>query len=77
MPEFYDPFGLDAIDDVFTASEEEVVTAPEESLEGSGGMSKGGKAVLWLFILLIVIPALLILAAFLIAKFYPKSKLGQ
>ena len=39
-------------------------------------MSKAGKAFLWLFILLILIPGLLILAAFLTAKYYPKSKAG-
>ena len=40
-------------------------------------MSKAGKAFLWLFILLIIIPALCVLACFLIAKYRPKSVAGE
>ena len=42
-----------------------------------GGMSKAGKAVLWLFIILILIPLLLVLALYLVARYYPKSRAGQ
>ena len=45
--------------------------------EEEAGMSTAGKVILWLFILLCLLPALLILAVFLTARFYPKSKLGQ
>lgn len=49
---------------------------PVEPAEETGGMSTAGKVFLWLFILLCLLPALLILGAFLAAKFYPKSKAG-
>lgn len=50
---------------------------PVEPVKEEAGMSTAGKVILWLFILLCLLPALLILAVFLTAKFYPKSKLGQ
>ena len=52
---------------------------PEEEPEGgdSGGMSTAGAVFLWLFILLIVLPCLLVLAAFLIARFKPESEVGK
>ena len=56
-----------------------MVTAPDSSANETDkeGMSKAGKAFLWLFILLILIPALLILALYLTARYYPKSAAGQ
>ena len=52
---------------------------PEEEPEGedSGGMSTAGAVFLWLFILLIVLPCLLVLVAFLIARYKPESQVGQ
>ena len=49
---------------------------PVKPTEEEAGMSTAGKVILWLFILLCLLPALLILAVFLTARFYPKSKLG-
>ena len=81
----YDPFNLDRFGDeeLFgsTETEEEAITAevePEEvtEVEDSDGMSTAGKVFLWLFILLFVIPGLLLLAAFLIGKYKPDSKVG-
>ena len=40
-------------------------------------MSKAGTAFLWLFIIFILLPALLVLAMFLTAKYYPKSQAGE
>lgn len=67
---------------MFDNTIEEVVTAPiepEEEVEeeDSGGMSAAGKAFLWLFILLILIPCILLLIAFLIAKYKSETPIGQ
>ena len=40
-------------------------------------MSKAGKAILWLSILLILLPCLLVLACFLTAKYRPDSAVGK
>jgi hypothetical protein len=40
-------------------------------------MSAAGKTVLWLFIIFIVVPALLVLACFLIVKYRPESPAGK
>ena len=81
----YDPFNLDRFGDeeLFgsTKAEEEAITAevePEEvtEVQDSEGMSTVGKVLLWLFILIFVIPALLLLVAFLIGKYKPDSKVG-
>ena len=62
---------------MFSETEKEEITAPvDPKEEDKGGMSKAGVAFLILFVLLCIIPLLLILAAFLTAKYYPKSPVG-
>ena len=77
----YDPFGLDSIDEVYTVTETVEVTTPDvikdDSSDDEGGMSAAGKTFLWLFIIFIVIPALLVLACYLIVKYRPESPAGK
>ena len=76
----YDPLGLGRVEDQFRQEntiEEVTEVTPVEPEQEEGGMSTAGKVFLWLFILLCLVPGLLILAVFLTAKFYPKSKVGS
>ena len=56
---------------------EEVTVPVEPVTDDKSGMSKTGIAILLLFIVFILIPALLILACFLTVRFYPSSKVGE